>query len=90
MHSDIELISQNKVTIKKGYAYRLACLDPPIHKEGAKLHKKRACTFKATKLSSMVGIGVCFRKKAEDQAYNFSAFSQHGCYLICHNGYTFN
>ena len=90
MHKDIHLVDKNKIMIKQGYTYRIACLDPPIHKKDSNTLKKKSCTFRVTKINSMVGVGVCFRKKAEDLAYTFSAYSQHGCYFIATNGYTYN
>ena len=31
-HTDIALVDKNKVEIKNGYTYRIALVDPPIHK----------------------------------------------------------
>lgn len=89
-HQDILVIDKYKVQIKQGYTYRIALVDPPIHKEGSKCVKKRSCVFRPTKINSMVGVGVCFRKRAEDLAYVFSAHSQHGCYFLANNGYSYN
>ena len=76
--------------IKTGYTYRIALLDPPIHKEGCKSSLKKTCTFRVNKINSMVGVGVVFRNKSESAAYLFSAYSDHGCYFIANNGYTYN
>ena len=89
-HKDISIVSKKEIIINQGYTYRVALLDPPIHKENASFSKKKSCTFKCTKINSMVGIGVVFRKKCEDLNYVFSAYSQHGCYFLANNGYVYN
>lgn len=33
---------------------------------------------------------MCYTKKIADLSYIFSAYSQHGCYLIANGGYTYN
>ena len=33
---------------------------------------------------------MCYTKKVSDLNYVFSAYSQHGCYFIANNGYTYN
>lgn len=75
--------------IKDGYSYRIAILDPPIRKQNGKTLKK-SCTFKIGTIGAMIGVGVCYKKKAENLSYIFSAYSQHGCYFVANNGYTYN
>ena len=47
-------------------------------------------TFKIGKVTAVVGLGMCYTKKIADLSYVFSAYSQHGCYFIANNGYTYN
>ena len=88
-HRDIIVADKIKAQLKEGYSYRIGLLDPPIRKEGGKL-KRKTCTIRVCKVTAMVGIGVVYKKKAETANYLFSAYSQHGCFLITNSGYTYN
>lgn len=89
-HKDFIITDKTKAELKEGYSYRIALLDPPIRKEGGGKLKKKSCTFKISKVTALVGIGVVYKKKVETAKYLFSAYSQHGCYFITNSGYTYN
>ena len=72
-----------------GYSYRVALIDPPIRKENGKTFK-RTISFKINKVSAMIAVGMCYTNKISALNYAFGAYSQHGCYFIANNGYTYN
>ena len=88
-NKDIILADKFNVKMKDGYSYRVALLEPPIRKENGKTFKKTV-NFKIGKISAIIAVGMCYTKKVSDLNYVFSAYSQHGCYFIANNGYTYN
>jgi hypothetical protein len=88
-NKDIILTDGLTAKIQDGYSYRLATVEPPVRKAGGKTFKK-SCTFRVGKVTALVGVGLCYVKKIADMNFIFSAYSQHGCYMIVNSGYTYN